>query len=97
MFIDPPVAFPADGNPEGFVKQQRAPTSLVMVTLACRNTPAQQQQIHPTPTVLGETQPLPDPGIVKRFLLCPLRGAAGNHAAVPVLSQLVGQILLSFF
>src|SRR5579862_8006831 len=97
MFIDPPVAFPADGNPEGFVKQQRAASSLIMVTLARRNAPAQQQQIHPAPAVLGQTKPLLDPGMVKRFFLCPLRGAAGNRAAAPVLYQLVGQILLSLF
>jgi hypothetical protein len=86
MFVDPSVAFPTDGNPERLIKQEHAPPSLVMVTLGCRDAPALQPQIHLTPAVLRETEPLLDLGLVKTLLRYPLRRAAGKGAEALVLS-----------
>jgi hypothetical protein len=86
MFADPSVAFPTYGNPEGLIKQEHATPSLTMVTLGCRDALIQQSQIHLTPAVLRETEPLLDLGLVKTLLRRPLRRAAGNGAEALILS-----------
>ncbi len=80
MFVNPPVAFPAYGNPVRLVQQEHAATVLIMVTLeSLAHAGLARADRHDT-SGLRQPQPLLDPGPVNAFLLEPGRCAAGDRA-----------------
>jgi hypothetical protein len=81
MVFDPTVTFPADRNPEGFMKQEHAPPALIVVTLGRRHATLEQAQRHSTPVILREAELLRDaPRINPRFLCPPRRPRCGKRS-----------------
>jgi hypothetical protein len=91
MVIDPPVTFPADGNPKRLMQQEHAALALKMVALSRLHTLAQQEHIDTTPAVLRLPEPLLHAREVKAHLPGPFRRATCNRASASVLAQLLSQ------
>lgn len=89
VVFDPPVTLPADGNPEGLMKQEHAPPALIMVTLGRRHAPLEQSQKYSTPAIFRQAKPLLDAPRINPLFLCPLRRPAGRRAESSVLTKRV--------